>query len=120
MMIHHRRLGIWIEPGGHVDPTDATPEAAAARELEEETGVVVGDAIGGIFDVDVHDIPAAGQEPAHQHFNVCYRFEAGSRRVEQAAEVLDARWVPLDEVDSLTADEAVLRAIAKLRDVYRR
>lgn len=38
LMVHHRRLGIWIEPGGHIDPGDETLAMAAARELLEETG----------------------------------------------------------------------------------
>ena len=114
MMVHHRRLGIWLEPGGHVDPTDTTLESAAARELEEETGIVVGEVIGGIFDIDIHPIPAAKGEPPHSHFNVSYLFEATSIDVVVADEVLDARWVPLPAVSELTTDEAVLRAVGKL------
>lgn len=115
MMVHHRRLGIWIEPGGHIDATDTTLEDAAARELAEETGIAVGPADGCIFDVDVHPIPAAKGEPSHQHFNVSFRFEAASTEVTVAAEVLDARWVPLGQVATLTTDAAVLRAIGKLQ-----
>jgi len=114
MMVHHRRLGIWIEPGGHIDPTDATLEEAAARELEEETGIPVDDAVGGVFDIDVHPIPAAKGEPPHHHFNVSYRFEAAATKVVVADEVLDARWIPLHEVELHTNDAAVLRAIGKL------
>ncbi|NND02400.1 MAG: NUDIX hydrolase [Acidimicrobiia bacterium] len=115
MMVHHRRLGIWIEPGGHIDSTDASLEDAAARELIEETGITVGPAAAGIFDLDVHPIPAAKGEPPHRHFNVSFRFEAVSPQVIVADEVLDARWVPINEVAELTSDAAVLRAIDKLR-----
>jgi 8-oxo-dGTP diphosphatase len=31
--------GLWALPGGHVDPEDANEQAAACRELAEETGV---------------------------------------------------------------------------------
>ena len=115
MMVHHRRLGVWIEPGGHIDPTDATLEYAAARELLEETGIVVGPPSGDIFDLDVHPIPAAKGEPPHRHFNVSFRFDAESSKVFVADEVFDARWVPIDQVETLTTDAAVLRAIGKLR-----
>jgi 8-oxo-dGTP pyrophosphatase MutT (NUDIX family) len=41
VLLHrHKRLGIWIQPGGHVDPGE-TPWAAALREAGEETGLVV-------------------------------------------------------------------------------
>ena len=35
------RSGMWTIPGGHVDDSDRTIEAAAARELDEETSLLV-------------------------------------------------------------------------------
>lgn len=115
LMVHHRKLEIWIEPGGHVEPSDATFEDAAARELLEETGIAAAVVPVGIFDIDVHDIPAREVEPAHQHFNVSYLFEHPSGPLTVADEVLDARWVHLADVADLTTDSAVERAIGKLR-----
>ncbi len=40
LLLRHRRLGIWVQPGGHLDPGE-TPWAAACRETEEETGLTV-------------------------------------------------------------------------------
>jgi 8-oxo-dGTP pyrophosphatase MutT (NUDIX family) len=34
----HKHLGIWVQPGGHVDPGEA-PSSAAARETKEEAGI---------------------------------------------------------------------------------
>ena len=120
MLIHHRRLGIWIEPGGHVDASDDSLEEAAARELTEETGVAATLVDEGIFNLDSHPIPAGRGEPAHTHFNVGFLFEAPLGPVAAADEVLDARWVGLGGVGALTADRAVLRATEKLRVRYRR
>lgn len=40
LMIKHKMLGIWLSPGGHVDPHEL-PHHAAEREFLEETGVKV-------------------------------------------------------------------------------
>lgn len=115
LMIHHRRLDEWLEPGGHIDAEDHTLEVAAARELLEETGVTGRLADHGIFDVDAHAIPAAKGEPAHSHLNVGYLFVADMVEPIAAPEVRAARWVALDGVAELTQDRAIRRAAAKLQ-----
>lgn len=39
VLVHHRRAGLWVQPGGHVEQEDASLEAAARREVLEETGL---------------------------------------------------------------------------------
>ena len=51
LILHHRRLGRWLLPGGHVEPSDPSIQAASAREVLEETGVVVTDGQLGGADV---------------------------------------------------------------------
>lgn len=36
----HRKLGIWLPPGGHIEPNEL-PDDAAIREVAEEAGIVV-------------------------------------------------------------------------------
>ena len=52
----HRRLGLWLQPGGHLDPGE-TPEEAARREVEEETGLATRHPEEGpqLVHVDVHE-----------------------------------------------------------------
>lgn len=115
LLIHHRRLGRWIEPGGHIDPADESVFAAALREVVEETGAQGLERLGtGIFDVDAHPIPSGRSEPPHTHFNVAYAMRAASHELTIASEVLDARWQQLDEVATVTSDRAVVRAATKL------
>ncbi len=49
----HRRLGIWLQPGGHLE-TGETPAQAAVRESTEETGLPVVLVSDELIHVDVH------------------------------------------------------------------
>ncbi len=63
----HRLLGIWIQPGGHVDAIE-TPESAALRETLEETGLVARHREPiELFQVDLHPGPKG-----HTHYDLRY------------------------------------------------
>jgi len=120
VLIHHKKLGIWVQPGGHVEPADADLLGAARREVEEEVGLSdlepLANAGGSpVFDVDIHLIPARKADPAHEHFDVRFAFVAKTRELVHSEEVADLRWVPLADVAQLGTDESVLRAVRKLR-----
>ena len=83
---------------------------AALREVCEETGLrpstmaVLG---RGVFDVDIHSIPARGDEPEHEHFDVRFLFKTTATDLRTNGEVKGARWVPLNDVEELESDEEV-------------
>ena len=63
----HRRLDIWVQPGGHVDRGE-TPEFAAVRETLEETGLAARHLEPvELFHVDVHPGPRG-----HTHYDLRY------------------------------------------------
>lgn len=114
LLVHHEKLDRWLQPGGHIEPTDTALEMAARRELEEETGL--SDAAGlGLLDLDVHDIPARSDVPAHAHFDVRFAFRATSNEIRALEGVRDCAWVLFDQLDGYEPDESVVRSAAKLR-----
>lgn len=119
LLIHHGKLGIWVQPGGHVDPEDADILSAARREVAEETGMtglVLEPGSPTLLDVDIHDIPAnprKGEGP-HGHYDVRLLFRATDRAFRAGSDALDARWVPLEQVEDAGTDDSVRRAVRKL------
>jgi len=120
LLLHHRKLDRWLQPGGHGDPGETTGEEVALREALEETGIV-GLALHPHaprpLDVDVHDIPARGDEPAHQHLDLRYLVVAptGARVSPEPAELEEIRWVGWDETAAHDPDHGLRRALAKAR-----
>ncbi|HKU44025.1 MAG TPA: NUDIX domain-containing protein [Polyangiales bacterium] len=122
LLILHGKLERWLQPGGHVDPEDASVLEAARREVREETGLDVASGGGELLDVDIHVIPAHNEQPAHEHFDVRFVFERGAGVARAGSDAQNVRWVPIAQLLSsagehpeLPSDESVLRALRKLR-----
>lgn len=116
LLILHGKLQRWLQPGGHVEPSDVDLLAAARREALEETGLGQLELLEPApFDLDVHDIPAMRGDPGHAHFDVRFLFRAKAREVRAASDAKAARWVPFSEVDLSISDRSVMRAVEKLQ-----
>jgi len=111
VLVEHRKLGRWLQPGGHIDPSDTDIEASARREVMEETGLE--DMTGmGIVDLDVHSFPARDGQPHHLHLDVRMGFVAGSADLIHSHESTGIAWVPFEVV--LSMDESLARAVRRL------
>lgn len=114
LLTRHRKLGRWLQLGGH---SDGEPDTlvAALREAEEESGLGVRALVTSIFDLDVHEIPARKSDPAHFHYDVRFALVADGEAFRVSAESLDLAWVPVNGLVDYSEEESVLRMGRKWR-----
>lgn len=113
LLLLHRKLNMWLPPGGHIDPHEL-PDEAAIREVREEAGLevellITGSVLGNVrvlpqpYCILLEDIA-----PGHQHIDLIYfaRVRSGvlqpSERETQAA-----RWVTWEELDAPDISEDI-------------
>jgi 8-oxo-dGTP pyrophosphatase MutT (NUDIX family) len=112
VLLHrHKRLGLWLQPGGHLDAGE-WPHEAARREAQEETGLVVAGHTDGSSPpahVDVH-----GGGLGHVHLDVRYVLTADGDPAPAASESQDVRWFGWDEALAI-ADDGLRGLLIALR-----
>jgi ADP-ribose pyrophosphatase YjhB (NUDIX family) len=116
LLIRHKSLGIWLQPGGHVEPGES-PWDGALREADEETGLAVefvGESAGGapqLVHVDVHPGPRG-----HTHLDLRYLVGAGDRDPQPPeGESQEAAWFDWDAAVAKADDQrlkSLLRALS--------
>jgi 8-oxo-dGTP pyrophosphatase MutT (NUDIX family) len=115
LLLHHAKLNLWLQPGGHIDDADTNPAYGALREAQEESGLLqLALASEKLFDVDVHAIPARGAEAAHLHYDVRYLVIANAMDIALSDESLAFQWKPLNELLNGNIDESIARMARKV------
>ena len=113
LLTHHRKLGLWLQPGGHADGDTELPRAAL-KEAEEETGLPGLRIESGIFDLDRHWIPEHKGVPAHWHYDVRYVVRAGADEAFVVSEESHAlAWREIAELAREQAADASVRRMAQ-------
>lgn len=124
LLIKHKFLERWLQPGGHLEWQEE-PVQGALREAREETGLSEfqlhpwhGSNLIPL-DIDSHAIPANPhkQELAHYHHDFLYLFRhSGSEQlILQLDEVSDHKWVLLTDLEKGGFGQRLARAAAKFR-----
>ena len=130
VLLHwHRKLEMWLPPGGHIE-RDELPDEAAVREVREETGVEI--ELLGERRVDVPDPvqlhrPAGVQlesiGPGHQHIDLIYfAFPTGSIEIQDDFSADRVGWYGPVEWDVMGVNAEVRgwceRALAEVASIY--
>ncbi len=122
LLTHHKKLGRWLQLGGHVDG-ESQIEQACLREAQEESGMQ-----GFTFvpwtselvplDLDVHKIPARKREPLHEHWDVRFLLRAQpGQELVMSDESNQLQWAPVASLAEFTDEESVIRLQRKALQV---
>lgn len=125
LLIRHKFLERWLQPGGHLDPEEL-PLDGALRELTEETGIKDVSlwswhiTSGLPIDIDSHQIPINEQkaegEHLHHDFQYVFTLDEGHREaVElQSDEVSGFKWISIKELATGICGTRLSRVADKL------
>ncbi len=105
----HKKLGRWLQLGGHCDG-DGNFAGSALREAHEESGIqdLAIDPLP--IDLDIHGIPAHGTDPEHLHLDVRFLVQAPRGAVIRPSdESHELRWFREDDLEGIETDDSVRR-----------
>jgi len=114
-LVLHGRIGLWVQPGGHLEPGDTSLAGAAAREVLEETGLR-GPVLAEIACLSRHHAPC--QPDVDWHLDVQWVLVADGETPQISPESRDVRWWDVDDLPADVAPgvaDAVRRAVSRLR-----
>jgi 8-oxo-dGTP pyrophosphatase MutT (NUDIX family) len=114
LLTHHRKLGKWLQLGGHADG-DPDLLAVALREAREESGLSRLAVVDSrLFDVDRHWIGSRGAEPGHWHHDLRFMLEADpGEPLTLTGESRALSWVEVASVAGLNPEESMARMVRK-------
>ncbi len=113
LLTHHRKLGLWLQLGGHADG-ERDLRIAALREAEEESGLRGLRIEPAIFDLDRHWIPEHKGVAAHWHYDVCYVVHAGEDEAYTVSdESHDLAWRRIAELAAEAGTDPSVQRMAR-------
>jgi 8-oxo-dGTP pyrophosphatase MutT (NUDIX family) len=110
LLLHHRKLQRWLQPGGHADG-EGNLAAAALREAVEATGIPGLRVAVPAIDLDVHRVAPPAEGP-HLHLDVRYLVVApAGARPEGNHESTELRFVDPSELEAYDVDDGLRRLV---------
>ena len=114
LLTHHKKLGDWLQLGGHCDG-DPNVLNVAIREATEESGLDGIIALSPeIFDIDIHLTPANSNDGEHSHYDIRFLLQATlDQNIKVSHESHDLRWVDKNIINLPTENKSVVRMYQK-------
>lgn len=120
LLMHHKKLNKWLQPGGHCDG-DNDVLAVAIREAQEESGINEIETVNNeIFDIDVHYIPQNRNEPAHYHYDVRFLLKTTNNdNFIKNTESHELKWFNIPDYPQLDIEleRSVTRMVEKFKNI---
>ena len=119
LMTHHKKIGKWLQLGGHADDEEDLLKVSL-REAKEESGlnnfVILSKEI---FDMDIHEVPSIGSEPKHLHYDIRFLLEANPEEsIIVSDESYDVAWIELDKIQQINSEDSIIRMVKKTKTLY--
>ena len=119
LMTHHKKIGKWVQLGGHADDEEDLLKVSL-REAKEESGlnnfVILSKEI---FDMDIHEVPSIGSEPKHLHYDIRFLLEANPEEsIIVSDESYDVAWIELDKIQQINSEDSIIRMVKKTKTLY--
>jgi len=109
LVLFHRKLQRWLQPGGHADG-DHELAGVALREACEETGIDGLRVVVPAIDLDIHEVDHGDALGAHLHLDLRFLVLAPEGSVPEGNHESEAlRWVDLDELRQLADETGIMR-----------
>ena len=103
LLIKHKKIGLWLPPGGHIEENE-TPEEAAMREIKEETGLDIDlkpEKFHRISVLKPHHVEIHPIREGHEHISFVYFTKPlGGELIKNKEEHDDIRWFSEKDLDS--------------------
>ena len=115
LMTHHKKIGKWLQLGGHADG-ESDLLKVSQREAIEESGINNFVTISNeIFDMDIHEIPPIGSDPKHLHYDIRFLLQADPDKesLTISNESHDVAWIPLDQIAHYNSEKSIMRMVDK-------
>ena len=121
LLLHHKKLDMWLQPGGHADG-DNDIHRVVIKETAEETGIDMDNirlVSEEVFDVDVHVVYESAHDQRHKHFDVRFLLEIDDQLpIPGNNESHEIRWVPLYQVRHYNNALSLHRLVLKTQALH--
>jgi len=110
----HKKLGKWLQLGGHADG-EIDVLKTALKEAQEESGIPQIEVLNSeIMDIDIHLIPENSKEKKHFHYDVRYLLKVKiSEQFKVSSESKNLAWVPLKKISDYSTEQSLIRMADK-------